>query len=277
MKWYIKLINAFLFCLLTGLIVTLVLSVNLKNIIVDGIVMETITEKLSNKEYQEGSFNLDGEIDNFIQEEKVREILKNPEVKDLIQKYLEITLHAITDESDLSEVELEKDILNYLDDNKEVLEEVVGQEITEEVINQTEEQLQSKEMSRVFKQNIQNTKKSLTSKEVTVVKGYELLTKKSFHWTVLGLILLTLIGIALLQKSFYKWIKTLGSSMTLSGISILIMSISVSKIVSSASDMKNFKIHVLLRYGTILLLIGLIVVGIYSLIEKTRKKKNEIS
>ena len=114
------------------------------------------------------------------------------------------------------------------------LEEVIGQEITEEVINQTEEQLQVKEISRSFKQNIQNAKKSLTSKEVAVVKGYELLTKTSFHWTLFGLILLTLIGIALLQKSFYKWINTLGKSMTISGISLMIMSISASKIVSSA-------------------------------------------
>ncbi|MBQ6135391.1 MAG: hypothetical protein IJI60_03635 [Bacilli bacterium] len=273
MKWMNKIIQGFSFLLLTGLIVALAISFNLRNLLVDEIVIETITEKITNKEYKEGNIVLDEEIEKIVTEEKVKELLKTKEIQDLVEKYIDITLNTIIEEDDLDEVELEKDILEYLSDNKEVISEVVGQEVTDEMLEQTKEQFQGKDMSKSFKQTIKNMKENMTKEEKRVIKGYRLITSSTFQWTIFGMIVTTLIALAILQKSFTKWIDTLGKSMVISGVMLFIMSIVVSRIVSSATAMKNFKISSLSCTGLILSAVGMVIVAIYYFVSKGREKK----
>ena len=273
MKWINKIMQGFLFLLLTGLIVALAISFNLRNLLVDEIVIETITEKITNKEYKEGNIVLDEEIEKIVTEERVKELLKTKEIQDLVEKYIDITLDTITEEDDLDEIELEKDILEYLSDNREVISEVVGQEVTDEMIEQTREQMQGKDMSKSFKQTIRNMKENMTKEEKRVIKGYRLITSSTFQWTIFGMIVTTLIALAILQKSFTKWIDTLGKSMVISGGMLFIMSIVVSRIVSSATAMKNFKISSLSCTGLILSAVGIVIVAIYYFVSKGRRKK----
>lgn len=277
MKWIKKIIQGFLFLFLTSLIVTLTLSYSLKSLLLDDIVIETITSKITNKDYKEGNIIFDEEIENMITDERVKEFLKTPEIQELVEKYVNITLDAMTEEETIDEIELEKDILDYISDNKEVISEVVGEKVTDEMIEKTKDQMQGKDMSKSFKQTIKNMQKNMTKEEKRVIKGYRIATSSTFQFIILGLIGTTLLAIAILQKSFTNWINTLGKAMTVSGIMVLIMSIVVSKIVSSATEMKSFKMNSLSIRGLILFAIGITIILVYYLIMRWGKKKYEVS
>ncbi len=268
----------FLFILLINLIMALALSCNLKNMIVNGIVMETITEKIEKLNFNDSNeVTVDEELTKALEDERVKELLKSKEIQDLVNKYIDITINSIAEDEDLSNVEIEKDILDYIDNHKDVLEEVMGKEVTEEVINETKQQLEGKDISKVFKQNIDNTKKSLSPTEIKVVKGYKIIISNKFKWIVSGLIVLTLLLIALLQKSFYQWIDTLGKAMTVSGILIFVTSIAVKEIVIKASKMSRFQMNSTLITGIGITLVGLIIIVVYKIVEVYKKnKKNEI-
>ena len=131
MKTFKKILIAILFLLLVNLISILIISVNLKTVLIDGVIKETIKEQIVRREEQNGNFVISEEIIAEISDdEKVQEILNSKEVQELMNKYLDLTVDGILDEEKLDEITIEKDILNYLKDNKETLSEIVGEEIS---------------------------------------------------------------------------------------------------------------------------------------------------
>ena len=219
MKIIKKILTGLLIFILIDLIAALAISFNIKSIIIDGIIKETIKQQVTAKEYQENSYTISEEqIKQITDDERVQEILNSPEVQGLLEKYLDTTVNGLIDESTLDEVELEKDMMNFLKENKEVLENKVGVEITDEMIDQVAEQAEGKDMTRAFKDNIRNSSKTMTTTEKKVLKGYSYIISNSFRILVIVLMIIDLILIAILQKSFYKWIKSMSHAMIISGI-----------------------------------------------------------
>ena len=114
----------------------LILSFTLKTILVDGIIKEVIVNQVDLPIFEEANvqyrnlINTDENIDKVTNDERVKELLKSDEVTKLIDKYFDLIIDSYIDEEKLDEIEIEKDMIEFLEDNKETIEEITGQEIT---------------------------------------------------------------------------------------------------------------------------------------------------
>ena len=270
-----KLGTIILFILLVNLCTIFMISINLKTIIVDGIITETIKQTITNKEWKEANEDLDlvQEIDEITEDERVRELLKSPEMQELINKYLDMTIENMTEDEPLDEAELERDILEFLRDNKQELEEIVGQEITEEMIDKTEEQLEGKDLTKIYKQTVENTKRSMTESEKKVLKGYKLLTSTVFHIGIGIGILVVILGIGLIKWSILDTISITGKGVLTSGVFTIIMGVIVKFIVSYYSSFNNMKLTSLYITGLIACIIGLMMIIPCSMIKRKKEKE----
>ena len=277
MKIIKNIIEKLLILVLINLIAILILSCNIKNLLVDGILKETVIQEMFPRNVgEENTVITEETINQITDDERIREILNSKEMQGLINKYLDITVNNLIEEdSSINEVELEKDILKYLKDNKKVLEEIVGKEITDQMIEDAVKEVEAQDKSKAFKQTIQNERQNLSTTERQVLKGYKTLISNTFKIIILCLILLDLLLIALIQKSFFKWIKSLGISLTISGIGIIIMSLVTKIIISKAVNMNSINTTSLLYPGIITMIIGIFIVFVYKIVENIIKKKEE--
>lgn len=276
MKVVKKILIGILVLLLIDMIVALAISFNLKQIIIDGVIKEVITEKITSNSYHApNNVITDEQIDQVVDDERVRELLKTPEMQDLMNKYLDQTIDGLIDEENIDEVEIEKDIANFLKDNRDVIEAKVGKEVTDEMIDNAVQNLDTKDMSNAYKQALQNASRNMTKEEKQVLKGYNYIISWNFRIIMFIAMLVDLVLIALLQKSLYKWIKTFGKTLIVSGIGIVIMSIVSSLIVKNASNLKNFNTTNLTITGVVILIVGIIITVTYKIILKIKNKKKD--
>lgn len=282
MKVVKKILIGLLIFILIDLIAALAISFNIKSIIIDGVIKETIKQQVTANEYNENSYTISEEqIKEITDDERIQEILNSQEVQDLLEKYLDTTINGLIDESTLDEVELEKDMLEFLKENKQVLKDKVGVEITDEMIDQVAEQSEGKDLTRAYKDSIRNSSRTMTTTEKTVLKGYNYIISNSFRILIIVLMIIDLLLIAILQKSFYKWIKSMSHSMIISGIGIIIMSVISSTIVKNMTSVDTFNTSSLTYTGIGITIVGIIILIIYTIIikiiEKKKANSNEIS
>ena len=273
MKILKKIVIAFLFFILVNLIGILAISYNLKEALVDGVLKIIVAENIKNP--KDNFFTEPVDIPLDIDNSQLQELLNSEEVKGLLEKYMDITIDGMTDEEKLDEIALEKDILDYLKNHKEELSSIVGQDVTDEMINQAANDFESKEKSKIFKEAIKNAENSLTSTEKEVIKGYKFFISKTFKYIVIALIILDLFLLAIIQMSFYKWIINLGSAMATSGVLLIIISFITRLIVKNVSGLEGFHITNLQTTGIIILISGLFIVIIYKIIMNLIAKKKE--
>lgn len=275
MKWIKKIVLGILSFLLMDFIILLVISVHLKGILVDGIMKETIISQVSKSSVNDNQYVITEEtINQITEDEKIRELLGTKEVQDLMNKYLDLTIDSLIDEEQIDQIEIEEDIINYLRDNKETVEKIVGQEITEEALIQTENEIKEKEFNVVYKQNLKNASSQLSTQEVTLLKGYKKVVSKSFQMIILSLAIIDLLLIALIQKSWYMWIKTFGSSLVSSGISLIVMSIVFQIVLQRAANNSQIMVYSLLKSSLIVLGCGIVIVFVYQFFEKKVKRSD---
>lgn len=276
MKWIKKITIAFLVLLLINLISILVISFNLKKILVDGIIKETITTQITKKDQKESNFIITEEtLDQITDDERIKELLNTKEVNDLLNKYLDLTIDSIIDESKLDEIEIERDMMNFLEKNKSSLEDLIGAEITEEAIENTRIQMESGDWSRSYKQSIKNTSRSVTKTEKTVLVGYKFFISAKFKIIITSLIVLDVILIMIIEKSWIKLIKRIIDAVIISSISLILMSIVIQIIVRKIADFPSFQMASLLNTSIILFIASILLRLLYAIILKKTKKEEE--
>lgn len=276
MKVIKKILIALLVLVLIDIIFALAISFNLKKVLINGIIKETIIESVVPRQKNaENNIITEEQIKEITDDPRVQEILNSPEVQALLEKYLDTTVEGLIDIDNIDEVALEQDMVEFLKDNREVLEEKVGKEITDEMIDNAYQQMEGKDMSRAYMQSLENASKNMTTTEKKVLKGYKFLVSKKFKIILFIAMIIDLLLIALLQKSFYKWIKTLGKSMIVSGIGVLISSYVSKMIVMSIGSLNNFDISSLITTGIIITGSGIVIVIIYKIVLKIFKKKDD--
>lgn len=259
MKTFKNILIGLFTLILINLICLLILSFNINNLLVNGVVKEVIKTTIT--------------IDNTTNNEKVNELLNSPETEELINKYLDQIINSVTDDKEIDEEEVKKDIIKYLRDNKEKLSEIAGKEINDTDIDNIEKELENSHIN----ENINNSSKIIPKTSKKVLKGYKSFISPKIQFILLILIIIDIVIIALLEWSIYKWIKTLSKSMITSGFLITLMSLIVMTIITVLSPIKIFKINSLLISGIIVLVIGIIILVLYNLLTKKEEEVNEVS
>lgn len=275
MKFIKKTILGILVLFLTGLIILFTISIDLKKVIVNGVIMEVVKYQISTINYKEGNNEKDTIFEYTTDNEQINEILRSKEVQDLVTKYLDLTIESINDDDSLNEIDIEKDMMQYIRDNKSVLEEKIGMEITEEMIQKTEEQMQEQEVSKNLKEAIKEIRNNLTEKQKKTLKGYSLLTSLKIKIILILLMIIDCTFLFLLQKDDYKWVYVIANSIFSAGVGILLMSVISKIIISKMANIQILKLSILITHGITEIVIGLIIMISYKIIRKIINKKKE--
>ena len=274
-----KIIKVFLSFIIVLLMLFLTISFNLNKVIVDGVIKEIIITKISAKKVNNP--NISEEVINTLplpdylkNSEDINKLLEEQRVQEIINKYIDITLDNLTSE-EIKNIDIESDIINYINENKELIKEITGKEVTPEMIEDTKKVIEESNLNEAIEDTIESTKESISTEEKIVLKGYKEIISTKTRIIVIGLIALCLLLIAIIEKSFYKWIKTGSICTIISGILVLLMGFILKLIVTSILPLPSFNVSYLYKSGLIQLIIGSIILIIYIILNKILVKKGE--
>lgn len=274
-----KIIKVFLSFIIVLLMLFLTISFNLNKVIVDGVIKEIIITKISAKKVNNPNISEDVintlPLPDYLKDsEDINKLLEDERVQEIINKYIDITLDNLTSE-EIKNIDIESDIINYINENKELIKEITGKEVTNEMIEDTKKVIEESNLNETIEETIVSTKESISTEEKIVLKGYKEIISTKTRIITISLILLCLLLIALIDKSFYKWIKTGSICTIISGILVLLMGFILKIIVTSILPLPSFNVSYLYKSGLIQLIIGLIILIIYIVLNKILIKKGE--
>lgn len=274
-----KIIKVFLSFVIVLLMLFLTISFNLNKVIVDGVIKEiiitkVIPKKVNNPNVSEDIINTLPLPDYLKDSEDINKLLEDERVQEIINKYIDITLDNLTSE-EIKNIDIESDIINYINENKELIKEITGKEVTPEMIEDTKKVIEESNLNEAIEETIESTKESISTEEKIVLKGYKEIISTKTRIIVIGLIALCLLLIAIIDKSFYKWIKTGSICTIISGILVLLMGFILKLIVTSILPLPSFNVSYLYKSGLIQLIIGIVILIIYIVLNKVLVKKGE--
>lgn len=274
-----KIIKVFLSFIIVLLMLFLTISFNLNKVIVDGVIKEiiitkVIPKKVNNPNISEEVINTLPLPDYLKNSEDINKLLEDQRVQEIINKYIDITLDNLTSE-EIKNIDIESDIINYINENKELIKEITGKEVTPEMIEDTKKVIEESNLNETIEDTIESTKESISTEEKIVLKGYKEIISTKTRIITISLIALCLLLIALIDKSFYKWIKTGSICTIISGILVLLMGFILKLIVTSILPLPSFNVSYLYKSGLIQLIIGIVILIIYIVLNKVLVKKGE--
>lgn len=277
MKIIKNILVAFLSMILVGCIFLLAISFNLKKILINGVIKETFVEQIIPKSYNEERVVITEEqIKEITDDPRIQEMLMSPEIQGLMEQYLDTTVNGLIDENNIDDLALEQDMLKFIKENRSVIEEKAGKEITDDMIEKAMEQVESKDMSRAYKQSIMNASRNMSSTEKEMLKGYRFLISPELRMIILVVIIIDLVLIMVVQASLYKWIATLAVSLLISGVGTIAASIITKGVIRKKTNFDNFDMSSLTQTGIIIALSGLVILTVYIVILKLIKKKVKV-
>lgn len=191
-----------------------------------------------------------------------KEIDNNPNVGKLIDNYYDKILDALTSDSASIEIDAVKEIENLLDDSEEILKDY-GVVLTEEEKDELLSTVSSSEINTIVNDAISNVKSNMSSDMKNILDVYAFLMSQTFKVILVGLVVVSLILIALLKKSFYGWLSNFGVASIIAGVVVgIVLPLIVSGLVSSIASSENleFSTSTLNTYGYILIILGIIAI-----------------
>lgn len=263
-----KIVSGIFKVILFGCVFLLVLSFSAKEMLQDGI-SSVVSSNL---------IQIPGIEMVKVENEKVNEFVQSPEVQEFMMQYVETIMG---EEVDTTKINIGKDILEFVATNKEEIEEVTGQPIDMEKL---EEFTKSEEMQQINEQYIlmvTDAKENVPVEVKNVMQAYSFFLTSKFK-ILMGIIGAVAIGIiALINKSWYSWLKTVSKVLISCGIVIGLFAFAGTTILSNifkALDYGNITLEYMdaLIVAGVTIVSGIVIAIIYRLIEK-RVKENAIA
>ena len=279
-----KIIKKILIVILTiiniNIVVSLIVSFNFQKVIVDGVVKETFKSAISSNNYKEPNIQINESATSSkdlvtTSDERINKILESDAIQELIQDYMDKTLKSLDNPEELENIDFEQDVINYLKENKDVIETSSGVEITDEMLNETKENLEARDFNKLVKQKIRNTSNNMTQQEKKVLKIYSFIISKKFKVFLGLLFLINSVIITILINPKHKVINNIGLSLLIGGLETIIMSFVLKLIIINYTNLTNFNIGSLINCSLIITIIGLIVILVYNSIVKLMKRRME--
>lgn len=279
-----KVIRKILIVILTiiniNIVVSLIVSFNFQKVIVDGVVKETFKSAISSNNYKEPNIQINESATSSkdlvtTSDERINKILESDAIQELIQDYMDKTLKSLDNPEELENIDFEQDVINYLKENKDVIETSSGVEITDEMLNETKENLEARDFNKLVKQKIRNTSNNMTQQEKKVLKIYSFIISKKFKVFLGLLFLINSVIITILINPKHKVINNIGLSLLIGGLETIIMSYVLKLIIINYTNLTNFNIGSLINCSLIITIIGLIVILVYNSIVKLMKRRME--
>ena len=209
------------------------------------------------------------------------DIENNKEINAFIEKYSNRILEDLSKEK-VDDVNLEEDIKNLLHGNKELIEQAVGEKVTDEELDQALDTVFTGEDAEYsYQEIIKEVRNELPADAQAMVDGYNTLTSQQFVIVSIIITVIAIVIIALLKKPYYKWIVNVGIAGIISALFIALIGGSISLLVSVVINSINQTIKVsatpmLITAGIMLVVsIGLIVIN--NILDKKMEDDHVIS
>ncbi len=271
MKFLKGLCKAILNMLIVSCICLIVLSFSVKGLFSHMILKSSsIVTNLAKEELKENV-----NTGNEFLDSKINEVLENKELKELVEKYLDMTLEGLVSEDALENANIEKDIVEFIHEHEDFLEEKLGIEISEDDYKKLEEQEEFHEITNEYKKAVTEGREKLPDDMKKIVDYFNFFLTAKCRVILFGILGLCLILLALLQKSFHKWINSLAVSCISSGVMLFIMSFCLDAVMSylakNVQTSTKFSSSVLTRNSIYVLVGGVVVLIIYKIVVKIVK------
>lgn len=216
-------------------------------------------------------------------EEQVNLILDSPVAKKLISEFVGIVVEDFTS-GNSEDFDIGEKALEFVEENQSELEEVIGEPLPMEKIEEFANSEEAEQINNQYKQMMTVANNSFSGPLRAIIKVMETFISTIFRTVCIGVAVILLIIIALLQWSFYKWIRTLGNTLWICGLFTIFIGFCMGLIVNNISKVFNIdeliNFNSILRCNLIAVASGIILIVIYvfiKIIVKKRGDKNEIS
>lgn len=214
--------------------------------------------------------------------EKVTELIESEEAQELITKYVEPVLGG---EVNVENINIGSDILEFVNANKETIEEIVGQPID---MAEVESLVQSEEMNQLTEKYVEivdQTRGSVPVEVKNMVYTYGYFFTKQFRILMSVISGVMILLIALVEKSFHSWMKIVGKTLAGCGILISLFAYVGPAILSKVLESMNFGMVSFdskngLMCGLVSLVIGIVLMIVHGMIDKRVRERsilNELS
>ena len=258
------------------LIVILSFSFSLKEVVINTLSEEVVENKIANETIdtlKDVYSNLDLKV-----LDKLEENIKNSDfIYDITSKYLDNISNNILSDEEVKNIDINSYIGKILDENKDILEEN-DISVTEENINRIKEELENNDkLDKIYKNVVSKLKNNITDEEKDFIKTYNKISTLQFRITIISLIIITVLLLAFIKKTYYKWTYNAAIALILSGsflsfIIPLTKNIIVDIISSKTSLISNININSLVNSGYICFLLSILFIIIYFVLNKITHK-----
>lgn len=268
-----KIFRKLLSLILMELILLLIVSFTLKVTLINDLFIETIK---NNDNISLIGNNKSNEYNKLLNNSVINELLEKEEVKEFVNDYIDQLLIEISsdDNNSFDSSKLEKNMIEYLKEHKEELSSSTGINITDEQIDKVSSEINNIDNKKYLDQSITNIKKSTPKEIKMIIKTINLLTSTITKIIISILIIIIIAFMIILDKSCYKWIRSLSISMIFAGISALITSKAITIMIKSITSI-NVKVDTLKTTGVIILIVGIVLLLSYILLNKVLKKETK--
>ena len=272
MKVFRKIGISLLTIFLTDLFILFILSYTIPDVLINDLILGNVSSFVS--DMGEGDV-LSEIIESSPNPEVLKEMLESDEMKGLVGEFMDQVLDELIDDdqSDFSSLELENEMIDYLMENREKIEEKSGISITDEMIDEVRSNFNHNDIDPIINQTIDNTKKSMPKEATLVLKWYKIVTSLKFRLFLLFLMFLDVFLIALIQFSFYRFIYNVSYAMILSGISVLLLGFGSRYILAYTMILSNFNPSSIIHVGFIVFFFGVVMRIFYGIFMKRRGER----
>ena len=104
---------------------------------------------------------------------------------------------------DVEDLDISKELENIINNSEDVLKEY-GITISEEDKKELLNEVSGEEINKTFNESVMEFKKEMTSEDKTILNIFSFITSTSFKLMLIGGVIVLLVLIALLKKSFYN-------------------------------------------------------------------------
>lgn len=279
MKTLKKLLIGFFTLIVISCLTLFLISLNIKEVLTNTVSDTVVTEVITSKVINTFENNLD-KIDSK-DLEKIEEVISNNEdLKEVSKKLIDSTILYLIEEESIEDFTVKESISDIIKKNKKTLEETTGYKIKdsdiENIITDIDDRL---DINQIYQEQVTKIKAELTTEQQLALRLYNTLTSKQFKIIMLAIMAICLSLIAILKKSFYKWITNLTTALIVSGTLVMIFSGLINLIVNYAITTTSLNIKInsnqMLEIGLISLISGIIIIIIYQVIKKILQKPRE--
>ena len=213
---------------------------------------------------------------------KIKDTIENDEeINAFVEKYSNRIIKDLSKDK-IDDINLEEDIKKILYENKDIIEKAIGRKITDEQLDKAiEEVFESEKVENSYQQIIEEARQEMPKDAQTMIDGYNTITSDEFIIISVIVSVISIIIIAILKKTYYKWIVNIGIAGIIAALFVALIGGSISLIINLVIESIEGTMQIeptpMLITSGIMLAISIILIVINHILDNRMKKNNAIS